>query len=97
VLSRQASQADNLDQLITLINGLRTSDKLYFKVTRRAAGAVVQSEVLPALPPSVAATLSSGRGTGEVTPLAETTIHEDSIGMDLIVVGGTTLPLTVIR
>ncbi len=97
VLSRQAAQVDNIDQLIALLNGLRGSDQLYFKVTRRAAGAVVHSEIMPSLPPSVAATLSTGRGTGEVTPLADTTIHEESLGMDVIVVGGTTLQLNVVR
>lgn len=96
-LSRQASQVDNIDQLIALLNGLRASDKLYFRVTRRAAGAIVQSEILPSLPPSVATTLASGRGTGEVTPLADTTVHEEALGMNLIVVGGTTLQLTIIR
>jgi len=95
VLARQASQADDLDQIISLLNRLRTSDKLYLKVTRRHGGAIVQNEVLPALPPSVLSTLSSNRGTGEVTPLAETTIHEQEIPLGQILVGGTVVPLHI--
>ncbi|HEY3175792.1 MAG TPA: SpoIVB peptidase S55 domain-containing protein [Candidatus Polarisedimenticolia bacterium] len=95
LLGRQVSQADNLDQLITLINRLRTSDKLYMKLTRRIGGAVVLSEVMPALPPSVLATLVGNRGSGEVTPLAETTLHEEEIPLGQIIVGGTMIPLNV--
>src|SRR5688572_1010539 len=51
VLARQVTQSDGLDQLITVINHLRTNDNLYMKITRRHAGAVVQNEILQALPP----------------------------------------------
>ncbi|HET9480721.1 MAG TPA: SpoIVB peptidase S55 domain-containing protein [Candidatus Polarisedimenticolia bacterium] len=95
VLARRASQVDDLGQVISLINGLRTNDKLYLKINRRHAGAVVQNEVLPALPPSIYATLHSGRGTGQVTPLAETTIHEDSIALPQIIIGGTVIPISI--
>jgi hypothetical protein len=95
LLARQVSQADDLDQLIRLINRLRTSDKLYMRITRRLGGAVVHSEVLPALPPSVLATLSGNRGSGEVTALAETTLHEEEIPLGEIIVGGTMIPINV--
>ena len=95
VLARQVSQADTLDQLITLINRLRTSNKLYMKITRRQAGAVVLSEIMPALPPSVLSTLNGNRGTGEVTPIAETAIHEEEIPLEQLVLGGTVVPITI--
>jgi hypothetical protein len=95
VLSRQASQADDIDELITLINRLRSNNALYLKVTRRHGGAVVQNEVLPALPPSILSTLAANRSTGEVTPLAETTVYEDAIPLDQVLVGGTAIPLTI--
>jgi len=95
VLARQVSQADSLDQLIGLINRLRTSDRLYMKVARRQGGAIVLNEVMPALPPSVQTTLNANRGRGEVTPLAETSIHEESIPLDQLVVGGSVVLITV--
>ncbi|HZI92750.1 MAG TPA: SpoIVB peptidase S55 domain-containing protein [Patescibacteria group bacterium] len=95
VLARQVTQSDTLDQLITVINRLRTSDKLYMKITRREAGAVVLSEILPALPPSVLSTLSGNRGSGEVTPMAETTLHEEEIPLEQLVSGGTVVPITI--
>jgi hypothetical protein len=95
LLARQVSQADDLDQLITVINHLRTSDRLYMKITRRLGGAVVRNEVMPALPPSVLATLGGNKGSGEVTPLVETTLHEEAIPLGEIIVGGTMIPLNV--
>jgi hypothetical protein len=95
VLSRQVTQADGLDQLISVINHLRTNNNLYMKITRRLAGAVVQNEILQALPPSVYATLGGNRGAGEVTPLAETTIHEEALPLEHIVVGGLAVSLRV--
>ncbi len=95
ILSQRVRQVDDLNQLISLVNDLRTNNKLYITVNRRGAGAVVQSEVLPSLPPSVYSTLRRGGGQGDVSPLAETTIHEDSIALDQIVVGGTRVILRV--
>jgi len=95
VLARQLSQADQLDQIVRLVNRLRTSDRLYMKVARRQSGAIVLDEIMPALPPSVQSTLNGNRGTGEVTPLAETTIHEESIPLDQMVVGGSVVMITV--
>ncbi len=95
ILARRARQAGDLDQLISIVNNLRTNDRLYLKVRRRHSGAVVQSEVLPALPPSVFSTIRSGRETGEVTPLAETTIYEESFPLGQIVVGGANVVLRI--
>ena len=95
VIDRQARQADDLDQLISLINRLRTRDKLYLKVSRRHPSAVVQHEVLPALPPSVLSTLGANKGTGDVTPLAETTIFEEEISLDQLIVGGRVIRLRI--
>ena len=95
MLARQVSQSDDINQLITLINRLRTSEKLYMKITRRHGGAIVLNEVMPALPPSVLSTLGANRGAGEVTPLAETTLHEEEIVLDELLVGGAMVPLNI--
>jgi len=95
VLSRQVRQADGMEQIISLVNRLRTSDRLYMKIVRRHEGAIVQNEILPALPPSVFSTLNANKGTGEVTPVAETTVVEDSMPMKQLIVGGTAVPLKI--
>jgi hypothetical protein len=95
MLSRQITGADDLDQIIGIVNRLRTSDALYAKVVRRLPGAVVQSEILPALPPSVLTTLRSNRGLGEVAPLTESTVWESKIPVPSIITGGTALTLKV--
>ncbi len=46
-LTRQVRQADGLGQIISLVNRLRTSDRLYLKIIRRHEGAIVQNEILP--------------------------------------------------
>jgi hypothetical protein len=95
ILNRQVGGADSLDQIISVVNDLRRGDALYAKALRRLPGAVVQSEVLPALPPSILTTLRSNRGSGEVATMAETTVWEDSLEMDSVVVGGAALSLKI--
>jgi hypothetical protein len=95
VLSRQVTQADGLDQLISVINTLRTNNQLYMKITRRHAGAVVQNQILQALPPSVYSTLGGNRAAGEMTPLSEVTLHEEAMPLEHIVVGGLAVPLRI--
>ncbi|MFQ5701209.1 MAG: SpoIVB peptidase S55 domain-containing protein [Acidobacteriota bacterium] len=96
VFARQVTQMEDLDQLIDLINQLRTSDKLYMKVTRRNTGAVVQNRILPALPPSVVTTLGSNRATtGKVSPMAETTVYEEAIPLEHILAGGALIRLKI--
>jgi hypothetical protein len=95
VLGRRVAGADNLDQIIEIVNQLRTSDTVYAKAVRRLPGAVVQSELMPALPPSIFTTLRSNRGSGDVAPLTESTIWEDKIPVQSIVVGGTALTLRI--
>ncbi len=95
VLARRVAGADDLDQIIGIVNHLRRSNVLYAKVVRRLPGAVVQSEILPALPPSVLTTLRSNRGSGDVAPLTEATVWENSIQTPSIVTGGAALILKV--
>ncbi len=95
VVARQAVQAEDLGQLIGVVNRLRANDRLYLKIARRQSGAVVQSEVLPALPPSVLSTIIHNQGRGEVALLQETTLHEDSIPLEEILVGGAAIFLRI--
>lgn len=94
-LARRAGQTENLDQLIELINHLRPSDRLVLKVVRRQAGAIVQNEVMPALPPSILSVLASARVSGEVSPLPDATLAEEEIPLGQIVSGGAAIPITI--
>ena len=95
ILARQISGAESLDQIIRVVNDLRRGDSLYAKALRRQPGAVVHSEVLPALPPSILTTLRTNRGSGEVTTMTEVTVWEDSLQMDSVVVGGAVIKLKI--
>jgi len=95
ILARRVAGSDSLDQIIAIVNNLRSSDSIYARAVRRLSGAVVQSQVLPALPPSVLTTLRSNRGSGEVALIAETTLWEDRMPVGSIVTGGATLLLKV--
>jgi hypothetical protein len=95
LLGRRLAGADSLDQIIEIVNQLRASDALYGKAVRRLSGAVVQSAVLPALPPSILTTLRANRGSGEVAALTETVAWEEKLPMDAIVLGGSTLTLKI--
>lgn len=59
-----------LRELVRLINDVPRNDRLYVRMFRTAAGAIVGARELPGLPPSVLATLSSERATGGFTPTA---------------------------
>jgi hypothetical protein len=56
-------------ELVRLINDVPRNDRLYVRMFRTAAGAIVGARELPGLPPSVLATLSSDRATGGFTPI----------------------------
>ena len=77
------------------MNRLRRSDAIYGKAVRRLPGAVVQSKLLPALPPSILTTLRSNTGSREVASLFELSVWESILPMDSIIVGGAVLNLDV--
>jgi hypothetical protein len=95
MLVRRLSGARSLSQIISIVNRLRRADELCAKAIRRLPGAVVQSEVMPALPPSVLTTLRANRGSRQVSTMAEDTVWEESVPMDSIVIGGAVLTLKI--
>jgi hypothetical protein len=56
----------SLRQLIKAINNLKKNDRLYVRLYRDQAGAVIQGEPLPDLPPSLLALYKSEKTSGEV-------------------------------
>lgn len=78
----------NLTQLVSVINRLRKTDRLYVKLLRVTPGAVVGSQQMPALPPSVVATLNSERSAGGVTGTQLASLYERELSPVSVVVSG---------
>ncbi|HXG92111.1 MAG TPA: SpoIVB peptidase S55 domain-containing protein [Blastocatellia bacterium] len=78
----------DLSQLVRAINKLKKNNRLYVKVMRAGAGAIVNNEEMPVLPPSVIATLGSQRTSGGYTPLSIATLSEQELAPSQFVISG---------
>jgi hypothetical protein len=78
----------DLTQLIKFINSIRKNDRLYIRLTRREAGAVVNGEGLPGLPPSILSILRSGRSAGGMVPIQTSTFMEYELPQPGYIVSG---------
>jgi hypothetical protein len=87
----------DLTQLIKLINDIRKNDRLYVRLFRRAAGAVIDGEGLPGLPPSILSILKSERNTGSMSPLQTLPLMEYELPPSDYVVSGAKLLNLVIN
>ncbi len=86
----------NLTQLIRFINNIRKNDRLYVRLFRREAGAVVKGEGLPALPPSILSILRSERNAGSMSPIQTSPLLEYELpASDYVVSGSRLLTLTI--
>jgi len=88
----------SLAQLIRTLNRLRKSDRLYVKLIRSSPGAIVKNEELPALPPSVLATIGSERTAGGYHPIPYTTLKEMELPPgEFVITGQRHVAITVVR
>jgi hypothetical protein len=100
---QQASAAQgfvpkDLGQLVTAINKIKKNDRLYVKLFRITPGAVVGTDELPSLPPSVVATLNSERSSGGFTPTALSPLSEKELSPAAFVIEGQQLiAINVVR
>lgn len=78
----------DLGQLVTAINKVKKSDRLYVKLFRTTPGAVIGTSELPNLPPSVVATLNSDRNSGGYTPTALSAVYEMELPRAEFVISG---------
>jgi hypothetical protein len=86
----------DLSQLIRFINNIRKNDRLYVRLFRREAGAVIKGEGLPGLPPSVLSILKSERNTGGMSPIQTAAYMEYELPpADYVVSGAKTLNIIV--
>jgi hypothetical protein len=59
----------SLQQLIKAINNIKKNDRLYIRLFRDQAGAVIGGEALPDLPPSLLVLYGSQKTSGDVKPI----------------------------
>ncbi len=86
----------DLSQLIKFINNLRKNDRLYVRLFRREAGAVIKGEGLPSLPPSVLSILKSDRTTGGMSSIGTAAFTEYELpASDYVVAGMKTVNLVI--
>jgi hypothetical protein len=88
----------NLGQLVQAINKLKKNSKLYVKILRPGAGAIVNSEEMPTLPPSVLATLGSQRTSGGYSALSVATLSEKELApSQFLITGQQAITINVVK
>src|SRR3989440_294864 len=78
----------DLGQLVMALNKVKKNDRLYVRLARPVAGAVIGTNEMPSLPPSVVATLNSDRAAGGYQPLTVSQIYERELAPAEYVVSG---------
>ncbi len=88
----------DLGQLVKAMNKVKKSDRLYVKLFRITAGAVIGTDELPNLPPSVVATLNSDRTSGGYTPTVLSPVYEMELPpADFVISGQQLIGIDVVR
>jgi hypothetical protein len=83
---------------ITTYNRLRRPDRLYALLTRSTVGAVIGTNEMPSLPPSMLATLNNDRTTGGSKPVVTTILVETELPVgNSVVTGMHTVNLEIVR
>jgi len=91
-------QPASVGELISIINGLKRPDRLYAVVSRTSAGAIIGSNEMPDLPPSVRATLNNDRTAGGSKTTVQTVISDIEVKpLDYIVSGSQKLTIEVVK
>ena len=94
----QAFVPQDLSQLVSAINDVKKSDRLYVKLFRITSGAVIGTDEMPSLPPSMLATLNSERTSGGFTPTVLSPVDEKELPAAAFVITGQQLiGLNVVR
>ncbi|HZH32498.1 MAG TPA: hypothetical protein VEY11_17170 [Pyrinomonadaceae bacterium] len=100
---QQVSAAQNfvpkdLSQLVGAINKIKKNDRLYVKLFRVTSGAVIGTQEMPNLPPSVIATLNSDRTSGGFTPTALSPVSEQELPpAEFVIDGQQLIAINVVR
>jgi hypothetical protein len=88
----------SLAQLVRELNGIRRPGRLHARLSQAETGAVIRSEELPALPPSILATLGSDRTSGGYTLTAARIVFEQELPpTEFIITGQRSLKIKVVE
>lgn len=88
----------NLADLVTKLNQVKNGDRLYVETYRITTGAVIGSNELPNLPPSVLATMNNDRSAGGFLPRIITALGAQEFpSTDHVVSGSQALTIQVVR
>ena len=79
---------ESLQQLIKAINNLKKNDRLYIRLVREQAGAIIAGEGMPDLPPSLLALYGSRKTAGELQPMGEVIYVEHELPATEFVLNG---------
>ena len=79
---------ESLQQLIKAINNLKKNDRLYIRLAREQAGAIISGEGMPDLPPSLLAIYGSRKTAGELKPMGEVIYVEHELPATEFVLNG---------
>ena len=91
----RTARPQTLDQMVRLLNKARRGNRLYVRLLRQEAGAVINGEALAGLPPSVLAVMESDRNGGSYSPLRYAMAGEWELAVDGAVSGSRTLTITI--
>lgn len=92
---RRSLEPQSVAHMVRLLNDTRRNNRIYVRLLSGTPGAVVNGEVMAALPPSVLSVLESDRNGGSFTPMRTATIGEWELPMDSAVSGSRILTLEV--
>ena len=92
---RRTVQPQSVQQMIRVLNQTRRNNRIYVRLMTGAPGAVVNGEVLAALPPSVLSVLEADRNGGSFNPIRSAAVGEYEIPMQVAVAGSRTLTIDV--
>ncbi len=90
---RSLEQARTIEELVRLLNDGRRGDRWYVRLTRQAAGSVVNGHDLPALPGTVINVLGASPGVVS-TSLDQDVLGEWELPADAVATGQHTIPIT---
>ncbi len=90
---RSMEQARSIEELVKLLNDGRRGDRWYVRLTRSAAGSVVNGHDLPALPGTVITVLGASPGVVS-TSLDQDVLGEWELPADAVATGQRTIPIT---
>ena len=87
----------DLGELVTALNKVKKNDRLYLKLLRPAPGAVIGSNEMPNLPPSMVATLNNDRTSGGYTAMRLSQLYERELPPAKFVITGQQTITVIVR